>query len=531
MLPFVANPARLLFILASIFLIVLVGLLSLFPIYSNDIFFNIAIGEYLFATGSLPDVDPFIFPFKDVKLDVVPYEWASHLLFTALFLDFNFQGLIFFKALIFMVLASIPFLLAYRQQYFSPFIHLLFLIALFPIHVRFILRASMFTELFLVLVLSIILWLRDRPHNEGPLLLPLVFLVWTQFHPGYPLGLFLVASLLGFLLIEACREKNFHKKKHELKKWGTATAFSTLACAVQPSGFKALIFPFTKVFDPEATIYKKYLYENTPLYASDLVTSSITWGFLALGLLSILMWVFYQTKLKDKYRYRHLDIFWILVFIVFAASGIRYVSISSWVLVLLTIQMLISYDRLTAPHISKRGPALSKIGLAFFCLLFLGLGFKVYFQGYSLVTHHRDPQSIWEEPIFIKRQPIRAVLLLDQLGTEQLRLYNSYGMGSFLAWYWGGDPKIFQHGFHYNPSLFARYIDFQLTNEKVESLIEEYNLNAFLLRNIHRKKTELPVLYRYLLNQPDWELVLRDHASLLFLRHSFWSDKIPVKKE
>ena len=100
-----------------------------------------------------------------------------------------------------------------------------------------------------------------------------------------------------------------------------------------------------------------------------------------------------------------------------------------------------------------------------------------------------------------------------------------------MAWHWEGSPKVFLHGYHSNPALYARYIDFQLFQEKIEGLIEEYELNAFLLKNLKRKRSDLPVLYKYLLDQPDWRLVLRDPASVLFLKHSFWGDRVPVKED
>src|SRR5262249_33504429 len=79
-------------------------------------------------------------------------------------------------------------------------------------------------------------------------ILPAIFAVWTNLHPGMLLGL----SFVGIALVSDL--KNW-------RRWALVFLACVLACMIHPQGLRVFLFPIHAIFGGDFAMYKQYIYE------------------------------------------------------------------------------------------------------------------------------------------------------------------------------------------------------------------------------------------------------------------------------
>ena len=242
--------------------LLVVFFLSFFPVQSEDIYMYLSLGRLFAATGHFPASDPFLFSIAEYHWNIF-HEWGNHLLWYELFALGKWNALIIFKTLVILASAALPIAVAWRMKFRSPVVPVLILLAGFAASCRFIERASLFSELFTPLVLAILLLQIHRP-TRLPLVLPAIFLMWVNLHPGFHIGLILLALWVFFNI------KDWRRPSVRIVA-GAALA-SVAACFVNPKGAEGFFFPLRTVLSGGWEFSRQYNYEwmptLSPMFAS-----------------------------------------------------------------------------------------------------------------------------------------------------------------------------------------------------------------------------------------------------------------------
>lgn len=171
-----------------------VFLLSLYPIADTDFGWHLAAGQYIFQNKFVPQTDLFSFSLPDFPY--VYYSWAGELL---LFISQKFMGFygpsIFFA---FVLTVSIYFIYKSSRLLIDKHHWLLFLVATPVAHILAGGRMRVFGLLFFSIVYYLLTKYLHSKQSIFLILVPPVFLLWSNFHASFILGVGVLILLLFF---------------------------------------------------------------------------------------------------------------------------------------------------------------------------------------------------------------------------------------------------------------------------------------------------------------------------------------------
>jgi hypothetical protein len=207
------------------------------PLTHDDLFAHLRTGEWIAAHRTVPTTDPFSFTRPGARW--VSHEWAFSLLAWWWWLLTGYAGLI--AARVALVLA-IGAAVAWRMTAEAgpgtprsvPWIAGLLGLALWALQAELILRAALFSELFLALTLVFI----TRYHQTGgrrPLLaIVALFFLWGNVHSGVIFGLY----VLGLFALEGA-----FRTRRPLP-WLATLGAAAAASLINPNGIEVWLYPF-----------------------------------------------------------------------------------------------------------------------------------------------------------------------------------------------------------------------------------------------------------------------------------------------
>lgn len=191
--------ARILSALSIPILVTILGFLGLlsgqFENFANDpgVGWHLETGRHVYETYSAPEVDPFL---AGPKRTWISDQWLSDLILYGVFILggwpalYNLFALIFVSTFFFLILPSI---FRLTGSWIASSVGILFAFKISQIH--FILRPVVFSfPLFALTFLALLFWERGKV-NRTPWWLVFVFLLWSNLHPSFVLGLGLVGIL------------------------------------------------------------------------------------------------------------------------------------------------------------------------------------------------------------------------------------------------------------------------------------------------------------------------------------------------
>lgn len=226
-------------------------LFSAYRINDNDIFRHLKVGEYILATASIPDQDPFACTTgqKPFLLD----SWLPSVVFHLVFSCCGFAGLVLFKA----AMVTFTFFLLWvtvRKDIRYPHVVMwVFLFAALVARGRFEVRPQILTMGFLAL--EYYLLESALRYGKGKYLLGIIPLlgVWANVHSGWSygvvlLGLTVLAEGVGYAKI-LLREGKYAGGSQTIFLYLVYAFFLSLVLSlvtvqvVNPSGFRVLLLP------------------------------------------------------------------------------------------------------------------------------------------------------------------------------------------------------------------------------------------------------------------------------------------------
>ena len=212
-----------------------------------DIWWHLRNAQHFAASFQFPNVDTY--SFTAAGSPWVNHEWLSELLYYGGFRAFGLQGIFVVFASVLAVLVVAVFSLCMKQTHdplaaaiASIFGGLLAMVGFTP-------RPQHFGWLCFVAIYAILLSFRSE--KRAPLwLIPVLFCVWVNCHGSWLIGLFIYAMFVGAGLIrhDIGRLAASPWSAIELKKLIVTGLASVALLAVNPFGYRLLLYPFDTAF-------------------------------------------------------------------------------------------------------------------------------------------------------------------------------------------------------------------------------------------------------------------------------------------
>jgi hypothetical protein len=218
-----------------------VFLACLKPMADPDTFWHLAVGREMWQTHALVRTE--IFSFTDAGAPWTDFEWLFHALAYPLWVAGGDLAASLFTALCGVLAVAI----GYRCTRLAGGGALSFSIFLLPVlpayaeRLRF--RPDALSLVFFALLVEVLLRWRGRAFAPGPerWILPLLFLVWVQFHGGWAYGALLMAAFLSGALMDARKEGT--SVRGLLRSVALPSAASAAALFLNPFGWDLPLLP------------------------------------------------------------------------------------------------------------------------------------------------------------------------------------------------------------------------------------------------------------------------------------------------
>jgi tetratricopeptide (TPR) repeat protein len=233
--------ACLLFALVAVHLF----LLSWFKVVSVDTWWHLKQGELYVATRSLPAQDPFAF--TTAGREWIKFSWVTDILFYAVYSAAGATGLGLLRiAVCFLILALLYRIL--RRCGVHPLVAIvLVIVSSLALRFRLFVRPEIFSFVFLVLNVGILLRLRTSGPWMASALLP-VQVLWANVHPSFLFGFLCPGLALAANLLAAARLApawdRLRLDPPRLRALAMVTLALPFATLLNPQGLALLAFPF-----------------------------------------------------------------------------------------------------------------------------------------------------------------------------------------------------------------------------------------------------------------------------------------------
>lgn len=304
----------------KIFLIVFsIMILSIFFMkLGNDYFWHTKVGEYIVTNLSIPYHDVFSWYGAGKNLYWMSHEWLSEVFIYGFDYLFKSFGPIFFCFITYSIL--IVTLYCCNKENFSKnklFTIFWSLLGFLTFSKVILPRPHMISYILLAFTIYILLDNFNNKNSKKIYFLPLISLLWSNFHGGssnlpYILGLlFLVVGLFDFKFgkIEAKRIA-----KGQMKNYLIAIIFSFLVIIINPHGIKMITYPYINMAD------KLMLTSIVEWFPPNLNNLSDFSGFLLFGIVILIMiWT------KDKVKL--IDLIVLGAFLILGFKGLRFIPL------------------------------------------------------------------------------------------------------------------------------------------------------------------------------------------------------------
>jgi len=474
-------------------------LVAVRPIYTNDAFIYLSIAKTILQANGLPLIDPFIYSITDYKWNI-NHEWLGFLIFYALHAMAGWPLLYAFQLLINLLTVFTPAIFSTQlTKNYWPVV-LVLSVALWAAKTRFATRTSIFTDLFIVSTLAIAL-LYYYKRSKLYYALPGIFLIWTNTHPGFYIGLFCIG--LPFLF----SVKSLLDKGH--RKYLAFSLLSLLACMLNPHGLGGFLFPLRTMSESEWGIYRMVNPEWIPTYHAYYINNYGAWGFVVTFLIAGLILLF--SKSRDKYKL--LAVYGLFLYL--GLNAFRHISWTSLCAAILAVSSLHSNDRaFTKTRERSIIFVVTAINVLLAAIVYSRDSNKVHWalNGFSPMVSNND-------------FPINGTRFIIENNLDG-NLFNDHKFGGYLTYNLPPGRKIFCHGFIDDQKfLLNDYLKIVANKGEFDRITKKYDIEVFLLSSnlIPRGKRvnpkNVPYIISMLFTGSEWSLVFYDPISLVIVKN------------
>lgn len=467
-----------------------------------DMWWHLRTGEYILQHG-IPRLDTFSFTVPDHEW--ITHEWLSQVVMWVVYQVGGLPGLMLITA----VLVTTTFGLLYAVTPGRPFLAaFVVLLAAVTSAIVWGARPQMFNLLLTAAFVFIVerfraasqTWQttgRNAPRvNRRALLglwfLPVLTILWVNFHSGYLLGV----VLLGTYTVGEAMQRWWRREGLtwlEIRQLGVVTAVSFVAAILNPNGIELWIYPFLTLGSGAMQAY--ILEWHSPDFHQPHF-----WPFVLMLAVGVLSWVFSQKRptFSD-----------LLILGGTAAAGLlsaRHIPLFAIVSTPIIGRHLLSslqgtpfYRLLSGETAEPVAPPFMRV-LNGVILLLAVLAAGVWVLQKTAVN----------ETAIAEQYPVAAIDFLEQQGLTEQRIYNSYNWGGYLIW---RNIPVFVDGRAdvYGDDFLFFYLQAYEGRETWVQPLDQFGAGYVLMEHTS-------VLSTILLTSPEWQEVYSDGIARIFAR-------------
>ncbi|MGW8273270.1 MAG: hypothetical protein ACWGN7_07775, partial [Thermodesulfovibrionales bacterium] len=224
--------------------------LTTHPVFDGDLFWHIKTGEYIWNHGALPSEDPFTFTARGTQSGperlrqeiILKGYWISQLAYYAVYAAFGIPGIVVFRALTALLILLV--LWAWMRRLNVGFMTTVVFLVLVAVHFSYMGDRPQNLSTLLFVVTAALLDLYCCPGRPGSfprplLLLPPIFLLWSNAHGGFIAGVILAGIYAVGALARALRDAS---QRRFCAKILVLLAFSIALSLANPNTYR--IYPF-----------------------------------------------------------------------------------------------------------------------------------------------------------------------------------------------------------------------------------------------------------------------------------------------
>lgn len=364
-----------------------------------DIWWHLRTGEWILQHHAVPRVDPF--SWTNAGKPWPPYSWLFELLAIKVFQRFGLVGIVGYSTAMVLAIAVALRHLVQRVQSDFSIVVLLSFAACYSMGHMYTPRPWMFTILFFVLEIDILMHARRTGRLRELAWLPVVFALWSNLHIQFIDGLL----VLGLALVEAVVARWNVGERTRLRAPWLAAAFAASVAATLANPFGWHIYRIAYDLSTQPGVLDK-INELKAIPFRDFTDYSVL--FLALGSAAALAW---------GRRFRFFEIGLLLFATVVSFRSQRDV----WVMAVAAAAILASTltgTQRTTVRLPRFAPAAAALAAA----LMVWAGFRIWHVNDKLL----DAQ-------IAKTMPVDAVKAIRANGYAG-PLYNNFDWGGYLIW-------------------------------------------------------------------------------------------------
>jgi hypothetical protein len=508
------NKYLLWFMLASF--LVCVFLASSFKTGGDDDFFwHLATGRFIAENNYVPDTD--VFGYVTLGSRWIPFEWGWDLLSYKLYTIGSYEAVLVFRSIILTITFLLYFLLLRIFGLNSVLIIILLFVLLAGSFDRLTPRPHIITYLFIVVLFYLLFtykYIDRQKYYRRLFLLPLVFLVWCNFHMGVVIG---IVILLIFLLTELIiyfypsyfsKFGNKPLSKIHLKNLLVISGLSLLVLLINPHGFQTYV----------------YAYEHSNMQLLQVIhewqnpfTGKIDENFIVI-IYKILL---FAGLILLYYAVKKRELVFALSYIVFALYSIRAIRFTVDYEIVIVFFLALAVQELFFDSLSGNVTFSKVMNSNILKLLLI-----VFFVYLSVVIHnnkiyhtikiYRDSGYGLDE----NQLPVQLVSFMkgNNIGGTP---FNKFETGGYLVWNFPGQ-KNFIDSRNLNDNIFNEYYNIYGMKQGFERKIDNYKIDYIIYFDpeLFLKSNNMKVnLNGYLFINENWKLVFWDDKSILFLRN------------
>lgn len=484
------------FTLAELLLILIVIIFSVQPVENYDFWFHVKYGEYITKTHTLPFTD--LFSHTAYGTPGVPYEWLFQVI---IYNVYKYSGTAGVQLLV--VTFSILYLLIFRKILkdifrISGILALIFPAVLMLLSYDFMLERPQIVSYFLFMCCLYLVLVRIHSRKNMLMYSIPVFLVWSNLHASFIIGLYLFFSFgIVYLVMFLIGKRNEDKKiSGNLLLFGI---ISFLITFLPPLGYKNYQLLF--LFFQKREFISQTISEWMPLFR----VQSFFCIDIFLIISAIFLYIFILKRSNNNNRKSLIVSFLPLIpLALFVISGIRQTPYALPVVLILFIPFVTSGSFPESFLRKYQSPIL-------IIMLVLTFGGYMYYRSENVSVGREYPGKAIS---FIKAN-IRG------------NMFNEYVMGGYIMYRLGPEYKTFIDGRTdmFLPEVLPEYAhlgnlitgDIDKFKEYFSSLVDKYHVSWVIVTN--KRLTLSSRLSWVLRDDPNWSLVYFDDTAKIFVRN------------
>jgi len=484
--------------------------LAAVPPLDPDLWWHLANGRLIVATGSIPHLD--LYSFSAAGHPWVMHEWLSDL---SMYLLYQVGGLPLLVALFAGVVAGSAiclYVLLRRSNLHPTLSAVLTLIGALAGSTAWGARPQLLNMLLTgMLLVGLGYYRRGR---LSPLLLPPFIWLWANLHSGFLVGIIIAGLFLLGEWFDAYRSPTTGMPARRRKFVGWAIVAGTLLAVVNPSGVQTLLFPL-------GTLTSPLIQNNIQEWASPDFHSLA--GVMFEAIVFLLLGGLATGKVKAPTH----EWLWAFALLYLALASQRNVPLfviagaplagrCAQALLVTFSSILPSVVRRPAAEAALRwtpirwsGPTVA-VGVLNLALLVVAVAVMLTYRALPNLRSANEAAAI--ASVF----PVEATNGLQAVG-KPLRIFNYYDYGGYLLWrLYPQGSRIYIDGRVevYGSALFSRYLRVSYLAEGWPSVIAQSDPDAIVLPSGHP-------LVGLLRQDRAWQLFSQDHVATVFTRVGF----------